>query len=255
MFRLYSFPSTLAGYARAVAHEAPSTKVFYETRRRLAEHAAHSHPVKARHGDKVIEQVNYLMISALSVDTSPGACRALRTTLCGIYERRPLGCRSVPIHYSRAEASAEDALRAFTATPGYGCDTSESAPPVIESGRVIDRDMQQARADASTLVERDRPWRKAILRRMKSDSPHASGLPSLRDVETNAAFGVTTLSMGTAWRIAAEAGIIGSDEHRHIASTQLTLFDQELATSLCPEGARKTLVEMRSEYRRHLGAD
>ena len=128
MFRLYSLPRALSEPSKTAQAQAASSSLFYETKRLLAAHAAHSYPVKVRRGDKTVEQINYLMISALSLDTSPGACRALEANQCRIHARRPIGCRSVPLHYSRAEASAEADLQSFVATPGYGCDTSDEAP-------------------------------------------------------------------------------------------------------------------------------
>lgn len=241
MFRLYSVPRL---------PPAASPQQFFETRRLLAEHAAHSYPVKVRREGKAVEHINYLMISALSLDTSPGACRALKSQLCGIYDRRPLTCRAVPIHYSRPVATADADLRAFVATPGYGCDTSETAPVVIEGGQVVDSDMRQARADAAVVAERDRPWRKAIVRRMKPASSQTAGLPSLRDVEANASIGVTTASMRLGWQIASDAGIIGPDEVERVVAAQLALIERELATGLCPESVRKTLLDMRAEYQR-----
>ena len=248
MFRLYSLPRTPPELAADDPARDASSRLFYERKRRLADHAAHSYPVKVRREGKASEHINYLMISALSLDTSPGACRALEANRCGLYDRRPQACRAVPIHYSRAEGSAEADLQAFVATPGYRCDTSDHAPPVIEGGRIVDRDMRQARTDAQALVERDRSWRKAIVRRMKSASPPAPSLPSLRDVEANAALGVTTTSMRLGWRIAAEAGIISAHDCERIIAAQLTLIEQELGGSVCPEGTRKTLLEMRAEY-------
>jgi Fe-S-cluster containining protein len=49
---------------------------------------------------QVLEATNYLMISALAMDTSPGACAALKAGRCSVHDRRPLGCRTVPFHYS-----------------------------------------------------------------------------------------------------------------------------------------------------------
>ena len=65
---------------------------------------------------------------ALTVDTGTGTCSALSENRCSIYERRPLACRTAPLHYARAEASAGNCLDEFVRTPGYRCDTNESAP-------------------------------------------------------------------------------------------------------------------------------
>jgi Fe-S-cluster containining protein len=240
MFRLYRLPGTPAGGSGAA---------FYERKRLLAAFAARKYAVKARQDGKTVEHVNYLTISALTLDTGAGACAALSGGRCTLYERRPLACRSLPFHYSRPEASAESDLEAFVATPGYACDTGAGAPVVLESGRIVDPQARQARGEALALAGRDRPWKEAILRRLKTDSRN-DGLPSRREIEANAPFGVTTTSMRVAWQIAAEAGLIGADECRALIATQAALIDRELAAANCAPATRETLSEMRAEHRR-----
>jgi Fe-S-cluster containining protein len=243
MFRLYDLPRTFAaGTAAASAVE------YYESKRLLAAFAARQYPAKLRREGKPVDYVRSLAISALSVDTAAGACAALGAGRCTIYERRPAACRSVPFHYSRAEASAGRDLAAFVATPGYGCDTGPGAPVVLEAGRIVDSEARRARADALALAGQDRAWTQAILRRMKPGSRNC-GLPGLREIEANAPFGATTVSMGVAWRIAADAGVIGAGECRSLIAAQSALIGEALAAPLCPPGERETLLEMRGEYR------
>jgi Fe-S-cluster containining protein len=238
MFRLYALPRRSAGPADA----------HYQSKRLLDAFAAHSWPVKRRPGANAIGQTNYLTISALTLETGSGACAALDGGGCTIYERRPLACRTVPFHYSRAEASAERDLAAFVATGGYRCDTSEDAPVVLAEGRIVDPRARQARADALALAGRERRWQRAILRRLRTDAGDGP-LPGLREIEANAAFGVTTVSMRAAWRIAAEAGVIDPAQCRSLVAAQARLIDKELAAPGCPPAARETLAEMRAEYR------
>ncbi len=247
MFRLYELPRTMASRPKIDAAANRSSEEFYESKRLLAAFAARKYPVRQRVGGKVIEYVRYLTLSALTLDAGVGACSALRNGRCSIYERRPLACRTVPFHYSRPEASAEIDLRAFVATPGYGCDTTIEAPIVVEAGLIVDAGARKHRSDARHLAERDRSWGKAILRHMRTGCRNGS-LPSLSEIEANAAFGATTTSMRVAWQIAAEAGIITAESCRALITVQLAVIDRELAATRCSSGTRETLEEMRAEY-------
>ena len=133
MFRLYELPRTFSGYLAARAGIG-RPEVFYELKRLLAAFAARRSARKRRHGAKAIEYTQYLVISALALDTRFGACPALSGGRCGIYDRRPLACRAVPFHYSRPETLAEVDLATFVETPGYRCDTSAEAPVVLAGG-------------------------------------------------------------------------------------------------------------------------
>lgn len=246
MFRLYQLPRTLAGYLESGVTSAGSSEGFYQSKRLLALFAARKTPAKRRHGGKAIDYTNYLIISALTLDTGAGACAALAGGRCAIYHRRPLACRTVPFHYARPEALAESDLEAFVATPGYRCDTSTAAPVVLAAGRIVDSEARRAREDALALAEADRGWEEAILRRMKTGH---SALPSLREIEADAQFGATTISMRPAWQIAAETGLIGADECRALIQAQAAVIDRELASPRCSQAARETLSQMRAEYR------
>jgi len=242
MFRLYELPRSLAD------GDAGSSAVFFESKRLLAAFAARKYPARRRQNGKAIDYMRYLTISALTLDTGVGACTALSDGRCAIYARRPLACRTVPFHYSRPEASAESLLQSFVATPGYGCDTGADAPVVLEAGRIVDPETRRARGDALDIAARDRRWTDAILRRMKTSSSEYA-LPSLREIEADAQFGATTTSMQVAWRIAAEAGLIGVETYRMLIAAQAAAIDRELAEARCPSSARETLGEMRAEYR------
>jgi Fe-S-cluster containining protein len=248
MFRLYDLPRTLAGALASGDAGAGSGEEYYETKRLLASFAARKYPTKRRQSGKTVDYVRYVTISALTLDSGTGACAALGDGRCGIYARRPLACRTVPFHYSRPEASAERELEAFVATPGFGCDTGAGAPVVLEAGRIVDPDACRARGEAIALAGQDRRWTEAILRRLKTGSgEHA--LPSLREIEADAPFGATTISMHVAWRIAAEAGVIGAAACAASIAAQAALIDRELASARWAASARETLGEMRAEYR------
>jgi Fe-S-cluster containining protein len=112
MFRLYRLPRALADFSnRTTATE--SAELFYQRKRLLSAFAAHKCEKRMRREGKLREFTQYLTISALALDTRPGACSALTEGRCGIYERRPLACRTVPFHYSHAEASFERDFDSF----------------------------------------------------------------------------------------------------------------------------------------------
>lgn len=249
MFRLHALPRTLAG--PAASRTAGSAEAFHESKRLAAAFAARTHVAKRRHGAKAVDYTQYLVISALTLDTGAGACAARAGERCGIYERRPLACRTVPFHYSRPEASAESELEAFVARPGHRCDTTIGAPVVLAGGRIVDPEARRARREALELRERDQEWHQAILRRLKAGSGDPA-LPSLREIEANAAFAATTVSMHLAWQIAAEAGVIAADTCRSLIAAQAAAIDRNLEAARCAPDARRTLVEMRAEYRRLL---
>lgn len=251
MFRLYWLPQKERDSLQSPAEPATA---FYEKKRLLAAHAARKVPVRSLRDGKAIDGVRYLVISALTVDTSPGACAAREGAACGIYERRPLACRTVPFHYSRVEALAEADLAAFVERPGYRCETGEDADVVIDGGRIVAPGILQARADALALAAQDRRWSEAIVRGMKANGSAETGLPSLCEVEANARFGATTAAMRLAWQIAADSGLMSSEECRSLIEAQLAVIDRELAAGQCAPDERRTLTEMRADYRHQLSS-
>jgi Fe-S-cluster containining protein len=253
MFRLYWLPRVPGGPLEPGGIPADAA-AFYQKKRLLDAYAARKYPATLWRDGKPAAATKYLLISALALDTSPGACGALDGPRCGIYERRPLACRTAPFHYSRAEALAESDLKAFVETPGHACDTGDTAPVVLEAGRIVDAEMALARAKALAQAEDDRPWSAAIVRHMGAGSP-ATPLPSLDEIEANAPLGATTTSMRIAWQIAAHAGLLGREECRALIASQLATIDRELAAGRCPPDVRETLFGMRAEYQHELDDD
>jgi len=252
MFRLYWLPQRVSDYRPPNEHRASSSAQFFEKKRLLNAFAARKYPVKVWRDGKRIAHTKYLLVSALTLDTNPGACRALRDKQCGIYERRPLSCRSVPLHYSHAEVLAEAGLKAFVETPGYRCDTSETASVILEDGRIVAPEFKMARSEALAVAEDDRRWGEAIIRRMPTTPSAVASLPTLQEIESNAQLGVMTASMRVAWQIAAEIGMIRLEERDTLVERQLGLINQELAERRCSVDTRQTLSEMQAEYRSHL---
>jgi Fe-S-cluster containining protein len=247
MFRVYERPRTFAGYV--ASGSTGSAEAFHESKRLLNAFAARKASTRERHGGKAVEYDQYLMISALTVDSGAGTCSALTDNRCSIYERRPLACRTAPFHYARAEASAGAYLEEFVRTPGYRCSTDETAPVVIDGNRIVDTDVREARAEALEVADRDRSWHNAIAGRMRQPAWNAAGLPTRDQVQSSAPFAATTTSMLIAWQIAAEAGLMGVDETAKLIVAQAATIDRELAAASYAHEARQTLLEMQAEYR------
>lgn len=240
MFRMYSLP-------RAFDRSRSETlQVFYQKKRLISAHAARVSPRKVKRDGKTVEQIDYLMISALALDTASGSCAALANQRCSIHDRRPLTCRTVPLHYARADGLAERDLDDFANTPGYRCDTGESAPVVLESGAIVDKPTLDARSRATAIAEQDRSWKAAIVRRIKSAGDPR--LPTLKDIEANAASAAMTTSMCVAWQIAADAGIISAADCKTLVETQLATIGRELGNAPASGEDRETLREMQEEY-------
>jgi len=241
LFRLYTLPTS--------PERGTVSELFYQKKRLLAAHAARKYPKKVMRGGKRVERIHYLMLSALALDTRRGACAALEDGRCGIYERRPLGCRTVPFHYARADALAEHDFDTFVSTAGYRCDVGETAAVVLERGQIVDKGSVEARAQAETIAEADSAWKEAIVRRMKQGVVAGSPLPTLNDVEEQAGFGALTVSMRVAWEIAADAGILSVEQSQSLVRTQLETIERELANAGCAGADAETLTEMAAEYR------
>ena len=252
MFQLYWLPRALEDYQAPGARPADRGAAFYETKRLLNAYAARKYSARLRRDGKASDYTKYLIISALALDTSLGACSALNGRHCGIYERRPFACRTLPFHYSRPEALAESDLKLFVETPGHDCETGDGGEIVLDAGRIIDRGMADARADALRLAGCERRWTDAIVRRMSAGPSARDPLPSLGEIEANARFGVTTASMRIAWQIAGDAGLLAADQWRGLVAAQLAVIDRTLAAPRCPPDTREALVALRGEYRHHL---
>jgi hypothetical protein len=60
--------------------------------------------------------------------------------------------------------------------------------------------------------------------------------------------------MSIAWQIAAELGVITTEDYRSLIEVQAATIERELAASTAIVSVRETLAEMRAEYRRLLEA-
>lgn len=245
MLRLYSLPRSLADYALPNQPRDQASAEFYQTKRLLSAFAASSWPAKVLRGGKVVDYTQYLSLSVLPLDLGTGACTALYGTRCSIYERRPLSCRSVPLHYSRAEAFAARDLDAFVAAPGYTCATGDEAPVVITAGAIVDAVSLTARSAALRQAAIDQRWKRSIVSAMKT-SQH--GLPTPKEVESQAGAGALSASMHSAWQVAVTAKLLDPAAARGLVKAQSALIGRTLTQSPLSEDARLTLNEMQCEY-------
>jgi Fe-S-cluster containining protein len=251
MFRLHWLPKRLKDYLAQGIGGPAGSKIYYDKKRLLSTFAARDWIVKSRREGRTTEHFKFLLISALPLASRPSECSALVGNKCGIYDRRPLSCRSVPFHYSRSEATAETDLAAFVATSGYLCDTGEGAPAVLEDGLIIAPQYKAAREAAMVVAREDKPWAEAIARRLRSPDPRYPSFPTLDDVEANASIAAVTVSMRFAWQIAADAGLMSRNESNRLIGVQLDTIGRVLRSELSPAD-RETLTEMVTEYRRCL---
>ena len=252
MFRVYWLPQQFI--TPQVAGNSPlnSSSAFYERKRLLTAFAAHKASLKAKRDRKGVASTRYLMISALALDTNSGECGALHGTKCSIHKRRPLSCRSVPLHYSRTSATADIDLKAFVETEGYQCDTSQASPIILQNGLIVDEEINLARSNAITTARGDRPWSEAIARRVVSPPSANRRLPTMEHVEANSQLGALTVSMFEAWQIATETGLIDLVDFKRLAKAQLDRIDLSLLRGTSSLDAQQTMIEMRNEYRSFL---
>ena len=251
LMRIYSLPRSVSDYLTPDQPRDQTSIAFYQTKRLLTAFAASSWPAKVRRDSRAVEYTQYLSLSVLPLDLGTGACTALAGTRCSIYARRPLSCRTVPLHYSRADAYAARDLDAFVATPGYACTTGDDAPLVIAGNSIIDPAMSNARAEAAVRAQADRRWKAAVVKAMKAGE---HDLPSPRLVEANAASGALSAPMLAAWQVAAANGLLTGDTCRALIKTQLATITRRLEQSGLPLDTGQTLLEMQRSYAEWLAA-
>lgn len=241
LFRLYSLPRSVADYkADGLPREAVAAR-FFETRKLLGAFAAYNFNGKAQVDGAVQQRTFYLTISALAFDPMAANCPALNGTACSIYLRRPLTCRSVPLHYSRARAFAAEDIDRFVTTPGFACATDADAPIVIEEGVVIDPAIAASRTEALAQAQRDGPWKTALVAAMKRGDPR---LPSLAQVQQNAARGALTVPMLSGWEIAAESGLLGIGDIDALKASQRLVLNRLSSAPAITLPAARAIAEL-----------
>lgn len=234
MFKVHSLPlsdrSAWAGqWWRNRNSRIPLRASLDESRRRL------SHFATRRQVDRPRDRQVFLEISALVNDDGQGQCPALADGICSIYEARPLTCRTVPLHYSRPPSTLQGYIDSFTNTPDYACDTTLSAPVILDGTRIVDPKLQTDREKAILQAKEDRKWKERIVEMMESDFHAVSAeLPTYATVMENSDSGrATLLPMIVAWRVAVDDGLISRETFRGACENQARLLTSAI-------GAHKT---------------
>ena len=229
MFKVHSLPlSDRSGWARQWWRNQdtrlPLRLSLDERRRRLSHFAAQ------RQVDRPRDRQVFLDISAIVNDDGQGQCPALADGICSIYDARPLTCRTVPMHYSREPSTLQGYLDSFTSTPDYRCDTTVSAPAILDGNRVVDPQIQADREQALLQAGKDRRWKARIVEMMEDDFKAASvELPTYATVINNSDSGhATLLPMLVAWRVAVMDGLISPEVFRDICENQVRLFEDAI---------------------------
>lgn len=166
-----------------------------------------------------------------SVDTPLGPGPALIDTVCGIYERRPQTCRTVPLHYSRPTSTLVGYLDGFVATPGYACETTD-APEILRGSEILSVEAREGREAALRIAQSDRDWKDALVGLMQTGaSAKAAGLPTFEDVLSNSDRGYASMvPIHVAWRAAAEAGLMTGSTFEDLIRKQIALAERAVAS-------------------------
>jgi Fe-S-cluster containining protein len=210
--------------------------------------------------DKAKGRSLHLAISALTLDREAGKCPALVERRCSIYASRPQACRTVPLHYSRPASVLGGYLDRFVATPGFECNVSPDAPVVLNGCAIVDASALQARDDALSSVDAERPWKAAIAAVMDdARSAAAADLPTFDDVLRQSDAGYATLApMLAAWRIGRDLGVLSRDMFADACRRQAALIRAELDRGPDLEAAGRLmglLADCEREARGVLAAD
>jgi hypothetical protein len=252
LMRVYSLP--LAKGSKGAARWSQYQGSSLPTGAALDEQRAHlGHFAVCNEVDKSRGRSIHFVISALTLDTRKGRCPALNGNLCGIYEQRPLTCRTVPMHYSRPLSVLGGHLDRFVRTPGHQCDTSAAAPIVLDQRGIADESLQRLREDAKSLAASEHGWKAELVSLMdRPDAALAAGLPAYTSVLQNSDAGsATSVSMLAAWRVARNLGLLSQQAFTEICRNQIALIDAELARATDLNLAAN-LAPMRSSYEAEL---
>ena len=225
LFKVHSLPisercESAAPWWRNEGSRIPIRPALEENRRHL------NHFASRRRSDKSRDRQVLLTISAIVDDDQQGRCPALMDDLCTIYDVRPLTCRTVPMHYSRPPSVLRSYLDRFTATSGYECNVTETAPIVLDGNAILDPMIRRYRDEAIGMAKAERAWKERMLLLMDdAEQARAAQLPSYDAVLTNSDNGYATLlPMIVAWRVARMEGLLSSDAFEDLCRKQEALF-------------------------------
>lgn len=252
MIRAYDLPASLTDLKRqrGGAMSPLTQRIYLEQRASLSRHASKAYPVRLHQERGSYKATRYLYISALALDFGDGHCSALDGGRCTIHDRRPVACRSVPLHYSTPDAALVSTFDAFVATPAHQCDTGPEAELLLQRGKLVHPEYQQARDAARELMRGDQAWKAAIAAAIE-DQPSDWALPDWTDIDRNAASGATTLPIIIAWQIAREAGLVETEVYQAACAAQRSLLTQTIASRWGMAEERdglETLQSMAADY-------
>ena len=198
----------------------------------LNEHRRHIEIFSAvRQVDRSRDRQLFLTLSAIVEDEHDGKCPALLDNSCSIYDRRPLTCRTVPLHYSRPPSTLASYLDGFVGTPGYQCATS-GAPEILKGPEVLSPEIRTCREDAVEVANRDRVWKTVLVESMKQpDVAAAAGLPTLDAVIANSDRGYASMvPFIVAWRAAVRADLMTPEMFSDLCRKQIALAETTMVT-------------------------
>jgi Fe-S-cluster containining protein len=215
----------------------------------LDEAQRHLRPFASRRIDKRRDRQVFLDISAIVDEDGQAGCPALVDGLCSIYDARPLSCRTVPLHYSRAPSTLQNYLDRFTATPGYRCDTTSASPVVVDGNKVVDPQISIDRDRSVALAKQERRWKERLIGVMNDPNlAVAAGLPTYDAVLSNSDNGYATmLPIITAWRVANQAGLFSVEELHELCRKQAGLIKTRIARNVT-RPASKELLDLLAMY-------
>lgn len=246
VFKLHSLPlrnhgQQVVAWGKTHGSHLPARQALEEMSAHLDRFAVWSEVDRA-HGRSL-----HLTISALSVQAEAGRCPKLIEDRCGIYEARPLTCRTVPLHYSRPLSTLGAYLDGFVAMPDYRCAIGPEAPVVLRGETVADSKVAQARWEAAALAEADRAWKQEIGIRMRRPDAWVAGLPSYETVLAHHDAGAaSSVSMLVVWRIARTLGLLTPAQFDDLCRRQSALLRAEITRVSNP--ANGELHAMLAEY-------
>jgi len=230
IFKVHSLPinersENAATWWRNQGSRIPLRPALEEQRRHLSTFASR------RRSERRSDRQIFLTISAVVEDDGRGHCPALVGNLCGIYDMRPLTCRTVPMHYSRPPSVLRDYLDRFASTPGYGCDITQTAPAILDGNRIVDPAIGQLRDEAVRIAKGERAWKEHILLLMDDvEQARAAQLPTYDAVLAQSDNGyATSLPMIVAWRVARKQGLLSADMFEELCRKQASLIKVDMA--------------------------
>ncbi len=167
----------------------------------------------------------YVRISALTLDLESGRCSKLVNKQCGIYDRRPHTCRTVPVHYQLSDLELEPAFDKFTSLEAFECDTSQHSPMILKNGRLAIEEFARERVAGQTAFYEDGAWREAIAQRILRGEDKTRMLPSLQEIKGSSCLKVLLVPIHLAWQIGVDIGAIDDTLYRLSAERQKLLIE------------------------------